>query len=448
MKKVLTVLLVIILLGTGTLCVSADEKSDIQAAMQKADYADYFFNGFTVDYVRNFVCGALVDEQSDTFNKETYTQTYSAEAVNLFMEDHFVFTDAMFAEVRQELGYDADRDVYDLPFIGGFGGMVKPREMVSYVKNSDNTYSLFYQTINWLELPTSEYEKMEGTEEYPSEVVYNGKTYAATADGYLCKDGYKDGGLVHTLEIRNDVARFISTQKYTGSKVTTATTVTTTTNKPTTTTAGVTDTTTPGTTPGTTAATTTDAITTTTTLPEVTETVAQTEGLMLQSAENAFPENTVVKVEKVEKNAPVYETVETALKPIAEKFVAYEITATKDNRAVQPDGTVTATFDIPTGFDTAKTVVLYVADDGTVEELSSTVDANTGKVTAVLTHFSTYVVAEKAAVDTTPSFTTQSASGTTQPDKGDFPLALVTIIVVVVLAAGATAYYFLIHKTK
>ncbi len=424
MKKVIAILLTLILLfGVGAFSVSASEATDIKSCRDKADYADYFYDGFCVEYVRNFVCNMFVNEEDEIFNKDTMTHPFNGDVINQFLSENFVLSDTMFTQVQKELGYDADTNIYHLPFIGGFGGMNKPREYVSYIKNKDNTYSLYYQTIDWLELPDSEYKKIEDAGEWPSSVKYNGKTYESTADGYFCKNGYKDGGLVHTFDIKNGTARFISTKKYTGNKVPAQKPADKEENKDNNKTETDKDTATETTKP--------------------TQTVTQTEGLVLHAVENTFDKDTVVKAEIIAETAETYEKVDTALKEVANKFVAYEITAIKNNTTVQPNGTVTATFDIPADFDTAKTVVYYIADDGKAEELTTTVDTATRKATATLTHFSTYVVAEKTAVE----------SNNITLDDGDVekdpisPLIIIAIVIFV-LAVAALAVILVVKFKK
>ena len=448
MKKIFAMMLsVILLLGMSTVGVNAVTLKEYNAMVKETDYADYFFNGLTASYVAMRVSQSFVDEESEMFNKETMTQRYVSAPVEMFMKDRYALSDSLLAEVRVELGYNADGDYYDIPFSGGFGGMMAPRELVGYKKNANNTYSFYYQTKNYEYLDESIWDTPEN--EGKEKIVHNGKTYESGPDGYVCDLGFKDGGLVHTLEMNDQIVRFLSTKAYTDKEKpakfdavpSTVTTTTTTTKKPTTTTTTTATATTTGE---------VSTTATTTTAAEPTETVAQTEGLVLKTAENVFPEDTVVKVEKVEESAPTYQTVQTALKPIAQKFVAYEITATKDNVTVQPDGTVTAEFDVPADFDLAKVVVLYVADDGKTEELTSTVDPATGKVKAVLTHFSTYVVAEKTAESTENLSTigTQPQDGENE-EKSSSPWVLIIVVAaVVLLGGGAAVWYFLIYKKK
>ncbi len=171
-----------------------------------------------------------------------------------------------------------------------------------------------------------------------------------------------------------------------------------------------------------------------------TVTVAEQQGIKLEAEATVFPENTVVKVEKIEK-AEKIEQITVAVRDIAEKFVAYEITAECDNVEVQPDGKVVATFEIPEGFRTDRIAVLYVSDDGKTERLESKVNEETKTVEAALSHFSTYLVAEVNESEVISNVDEDEAeSGNTW--------VWVVIAVAVLLAAGGTAFYFFYFKKK
>ncbi len=421
MKKLIAIFLCLIMVfSVGALSVSAAEKDDVKLAKEKADYADYFFDGFTVGYVVTNVSFFFVNMEDELFDHDTMTQPFNGDTVNKYLNENFVLSGDMLSKVQKELGYDANTNIYHLPFMGGWGGMNRPREYVDYVKNKDKTYSLYYQTIDWLKLPDSEYKKIEAENKWPDSVEYNGKTYNNTSEGYYCKNGYKDGGLVHTLDIKNGIARFISTEKFTGNKVPA-------TPKPTDKEENKNDEENKD-----------NANDNKEPIPEViepTQVITQTEGLVLQAMDTTFEKDTVVKAEKIAETEETYKKAETALKKIVNKFVAYEITATKNNVTVQPNGEVTATFNIPADFNPEKTTVYYVSDDGKIEELKTTVYANTRKVTASLTHFSTYVVAEKIVVDVNDG---------DLGDNGDSPISPFLIIAIVVLAVVAGAVYLVI----
>ncbi len=142
---------------------------------------------------------------------------------------------------------------------------------------------------------------------------------------------------------------------------------------------------------------------------EILISVGKTEEVEVKAAENVFPENTVVEIKTVTEGDS-YKTVDTALKTTAAKFEVYDITATSDNVAVQPNGTVKATFDVPESFDIDKVAVVYVSDDGKVEALPCTVDKETKTVTAQLSHFSLYAVIEKVEAETESTVASDESS--------------------------------------
>lgn len=134
----------------------------------------------------------------------------------------------------------------------------------------------------------------------------------------------------------------------------------------------------------------------------------------------AFPENTVLRVEAVTQTAGEKINAVKAAVPAAQEVVAYELTATSDNVAVQPDGTVEVSFPIPAAYDSTKHEVriYYVADDGTTEPVPCTVSG--AAVVGTLSHFSTYVVVlvekEAAGETTTSAAETTTTTTTKAPD--------------------------------
>ena len=199
---------------------------------------------------------------------------------------------------------------------------------------------------------------------------------------------------------------------------------------------------------------------TTTTAPEKLVVLVQTDSATVEATPDAFPADTQVKLEALAADA-LSAPVKTALQELAQKFVAYEITANAHGAAVQPGGTVKGTFAIPAGYDLDRVAVLYVSPDGKTETISSTVDRVNGKIIAELSHFSTYVVAELdgvAASTATVVTTTTTATGTDTdtdgetPDSdtapGGFPWGIVVVIAAVLITGGIAAWYFLIFRKK
>jgi hypothetical protein len=98
---------------------------------------------------------------------------------------------------------------------------------------------------------------------------------------------------------------------------------------------------------------------------------------------------------------------------VAEKYVAFEFTAKKDGTTVQPNGALAVTFAIPAGYST-NVKVYYMAKNGTLENVKATVNAADRTVTAQLSHFSTYILADADSKPVTPP-TTQPTTQPTQP---------------------------------
>lgn len=169
------------------------------------------------------------------------------------------------------------------------------------------------------------------------------------------------------------------------------------------------------------------------------EIVTKTDEIVIQAVKEAFPEGTTVKIIAVTEGK-VFKTAKKAMDKKATKFVAYDITAIKDNAAVQPDGTVKAEFAIPTDYDYNKVCVVYIDDKGAVETMPCVVDKKASTVTATLSHFSVYAVAEMINMDTL----TTGAKAQTAP----IVWVLIFIAIVAALCGGFAAWYFLYFKKK
>lgn len=110
-------------------------------------------------------------------------------------------------------------------------------------------------------------------------------------------------------------------------------------------------------------------------------------------------DGTTAKIIKVD-DKTLLNSIKEKLKAISTKFIVYDISLWKDDKAVQPknDGTVEITLPIPSGYDKDKLAV-YCPDDEVLELFSITVKDDA--VTFSTTHFSNFVLAEKNAADET-----------------------------------------------
>lgn len=145
----------------------------------------------------------------------------------------------------------------------------------------------------------------------------------------------------------------------------------------------------------------------------------ETGAVAFAATETVFEEGTKVTAETVTAG-DVYERAKTAVASVAEKFTVFEFNAVKDEAKVQPNGKLAVTFRIPEDYSN-NVKVLYVADDGTAEEIAATVNASERTIVAELTHFSTYVLIDLGAdattttTDTTTTTITTTATTTAKP---------------------------------
>ena len=147
----------------------------------------------------------------------------------------------------------------------------------------------------------------------------------------------------------------------------------------------------------------------------------KTTGILLEAADGVFPKNTEIKVQKADD--ATNKTATEALVEKAEKFVAFDITAICDNSAVQPNGKVKVTFNIPENFDIRRVALVYIDDNGGLEEINSKIDSVAKTITAELEHFSTYAVIEtaekKSDTINTKTDDTAKTDNNTSPKTGD-----------------------------
>lgn len=167
-------------------------------------------------------------------------------------------------------------------------------------------------------------------------------------------------------------------------------------------------------------------------------TIAKISGAELRAAKGVFPENTAFSISPITEGI-MYDTAKTALGATAQRFVAFNISAASNGMAIQPNGTVTAVFDIPEGYDIHKLAVIYVSDDGKTEILSSTVDKKAKTITAELPHFSTFVVAEMV-----------NETNVDVKDESNVGLIVLIIVLIILLLAGIAflVWFFVFYRKK
>ena len=164
--------------------------------------------------------------------------------------------------------------------------------------------------------------------------------------------------------------------------------------------------------------------------------------VVLGNAGKVFEAGTTVTVEKITQGT-IYDTVEKALADVVEKMdntAIFEFTAKNAQGAtVQPDGTLSVTFDIPKNLTTSNLKMFYVSEDGEYEEVQITVDTKSNTVTASLEHFSTYVLANVAPA---------ADDGNGVPPTGDNSQLTLYAVVLCSTMLGLTAAICLKNKRR
>lgn len=109
-----------------------------------------------------------------------------------------------------------------------------------------------------------------------------------------------------------------------------------------------------------------------------------------------FPSSTIVAVDLVQSNEEggkaTIDHVKKALNGHGTDCLVLDISASAFNQAVQPNGKVLVSFDLPKGYDKDHVDFCYISDDGKMERIPMQVDPATGKCTAALEHFSLYAI--------------------------------------------------------
>ena len=183
MKKTLLIVLAVILSVTA-FCIP------VSAAKQTRSL-DYIFDDQlgSLDYFHELSPSYMAFRVSrdlyelylpDDLGEDEYEYPISAEIYENYLFTLFEVSDATLNAVRLEAGYNEAEQTYILNFIGGFGGMLPPREYQGFKNNGDGTYSVFYATINYLYLPDSEYDNISDLD-WPYEYEYNGKMYETSS---------------------------------------------------------------------------------------------------------------------------------------------------------------------------------------------------------------------------------------------------------------------------
>ena len=116
----------------------------------------------------------------------------------------------------------------------------------------------------------------------------------------------------------------------------------------------------------------------------------QTEDVVISGSADALPTTATITVTQITSGS-AFDTATSALENVASKFKAYDVVASS-----QPTTALTLTLAIPSDYDADRVSIAYISDNGEVEMLDSSIDKANNTVSAIVEHFSTYAVVEKA----------------------------------------------------
>ncbi len=176
--------------------------------------------------------------------------------------------------------------------------------------------------------------------------------------------------------------------------------------------------------------------------------LAQIDTAKVEAADGTFPKGTVVLLEEI-KDTVRLEKINTSVLSIASKFIAYEITSKNQNISVTPNGKVRVTFNVPEDFDIQNTAVYYLTNDGNTELIESKISEENRAISVELSHFSTYILAEKTkGTVIVPEKNPTTTPTPTEKDSGNYVWLVILVSVVILLGGGFMAFYFLYFKKK
>ena len=116
-------------------------------------------------------------------------------------------------------------------------------------------------------------------------------------------------------------------------------------------------------------------------------------GVTVTAAENVFPDNTEIVITEIKTD----DKIKKAISGLSDNAICFDITALLSGEKVQPNGEVAVTFSVPEKYNIKNIELYYVSDSGKAEKINTVKDEKNRTLTAKLTHFSTYVLAEQTA---------------------------------------------------
>lgn len=422
MKKIISVLLSIVILfsvgaiGTSAAAANAEEENLCEEFEKLVSFCDAYnpvspFNlytivGWTSEYVPDFY--------EKYYNPNTTVYQVPRNELDMYVNNCFALENGYFQNLVEQdkaeeyplLTYDESNGTYSFS-IGGWGGPTYSyRKLMGYTKGTD-TYTVYISKLPKL------FDTLQDLLDYEGTTVEDwGDRLKSTEDGkyYIELPIERQENIKLTVAYDGENIKLIE-----GVKVDTipdSSDMITPIEKPTET-------------------------------PKVNYDVP--EGVKVEG-DTAFPENTLVKVENIT-SGEIYNRVEKAVGEIVfkGKIAVFEFTATANHTAVQPNGKVKVSFNLPDNLSTKDLKMYYVAEDGKTEEIKITIDEDSKTVVAELEHFSTYVLCNVKIVHAIDDDNSSEGSTPTSPQTGDTSNF---VLFAILLFASATVLTVLIISKK
>jgi hypothetical protein len=240
MKKLLSLVLAVVLLSAicAVPTTAVYDEAVENTLVNALGTIDYFSNGYNgVEY------RVLEIVQRDLYDSEFYVPVYSeydSEWVEYYivpaadfvaaLDSKIALTDELLDLAKSTCDYDSETDTYRAYFMGGYGGMMAPREYIGYIDNG-TTYDVYYATINYeyLDEVFDEADLPEGMDKWDYfysimneenyTLEYRGVVYENGPDGFyriLESDGT---GRKYTVEINGENVRILSYSDYTAEQL-------------------------------------------------------------------------------------------------------------------------------------------------------------------------------------------------------------------------------------
>ncbi len=236
MKKLLSILLSLALLlvmlpvGIFAVPVAAAEEVDLEEVdleevfQSNLNFLDQYYT-LGPEFIAHKLCGILYDWEKAEANNYADQPMPAAEFEEVLYRYFDPAVDLLTDLRSYQLYewetnsyypfYNAETGMYNIFFVGGFGGDMPIRQYLGYM-TTETGYTVFYQHITYDYLPdTPEIRQELEALDWPFTYVYNGEEYENGPDGYTRVASLDDYGNKYEVQYNNGILRILSQTPYT-----------------------------------------------------------------------------------------------------------------------------------------------------------------------------------------------------------------------------------------